>query len=358
LSHVNAGSWNTASIMGSTDSDRNSAEDALLPRDPVPYEVLRFSTDDFSEHRRIEAYREIYGRTIIKHEIKPIGDRPFHFDASLCNLPGLGLAVWRISPCLRSHGLQHNDSDHLVLGVGRSGGCVVQQRGREAMVGKGEAVLTSSADPAVVAITSMSEAVSLRIPRSVLRSRIGDLDARVSRPIPRGTEGLSLLTGYVGAIRGAEALTDPQMCELVVAHVYDLVALVLGAKGDARKLAQDGGGRAARRSAIFSAIESRSGIPDLSAAAVAALLGVTPRYIHLLLEETGRSFTHHLLERRLENAARLLRDPRWYPRRIGDIALEAGFTDLSHFSRAFRRRYGVTPSDVREAAMRDATQRG
>jgi AraC-like DNA-binding protein len=351
---VNASSWNTAGIMGSADSDRNSADaDALPPRDSVPCEVLRFSTDNFPEHRRIEAYREIYGRIIIKHEIKPIGDQPFHFDGSLCNLPGLGLAVSRFSPCLRSHGLQHNDSEHLVLGIGRSGGCVVQQRGREALIGRGEAVLTSSPDPAVVTIAAMSEAVSLRIPRSVLRSRIGDLDARVSRTIPRDTEGLLLLTGYVDAIRSAQALTDPQMSGLVVAHVYDLVALVLGAKGDVRKLAQEGGGRAARRSAIFSAIESRSGNPGLSAAAVAALLGVTPRYIHLLLEETGRSFTHHLLERRLENAVALLRDPSWYARRIGDVALEAGFSDLSHFSRAFRRRYGVTPSDMREAAVRD-----
>jgi AraC-like DNA-binding protein len=69
---------------------------------------------------------------------------------------------------------------------------------------------------------------------------------------------------------------------------------------------------------------------------------------------TGRSFTHHLLERRLENAAALLRDPRWRERRIADVAAEAGFTDLSHFSRAFRRRYGATPSDVRAAAMREA----
>jgi AraC-like DNA-binding protein len=50
----------------------------------------------------------------------------------------------------------------------------------------------------------------------------------------------------------------------------------------------------------------------------------------------------------------LLRDPRRFGRRISEIAAEAGFTDLSHFSRAFRRRFGMTPSDAREAAMRGA----
>lgn len=73
-------------------------------------------------------------------------------------------------------------------------------------------------------------------------------------------------------------------------------------------------------------------------------------YIHLLLEETGKSFTHHVLEQRLQKAATLLRDPGWRTRKIADIATEAGFTELSYFNRAFRRHYGATPSDIREAA--------
>jgi hypothetical protein len=75
--------------------------------------------------------------------------------------------------------------------------------------------------------------------------------------------------------------------------------------------------------------------------------------LHLLLEETGKSFTHHVLERRLDKAAALLRDPRWRDRKIADIAAEAGFTDLSHFNRAFRRQYGATPSDLRAAVSED-----
>ena len=108
--------------------------------------------------------------------------------------------------------------------------------------------------------------------------------------------------------------------------------------------------RKTRRAAILRAIENRSGDPSLSAVAVARLLGVTPRYVHLLLEETGRSFTRHLLERRLEKAVLMLRDPRWHHRKIADIAVEAGFTDLSYFNRAFRRSFGLTPSQTRDLA--------
>jgi AraC-like DNA-binding protein len=110
------------------------------------------------------------------------------------------------------------------------------------------------------------------------------------------------------------------------------------------------GSRAARRAAILREIERRSADPDLSALTIASQFGITRRYVHLLLEETGKSFTHHVLERRLERAAALLRDPRGRYRKIADIAAEAGFTDLSYFNRAFRRHYGATPSNIRAAA--------
>lgn len=115
--------------------------------------------------------------------------------------------------------------------------------------------------------------------------------------------------------------------------------------------------RAARRAAILREIDRRSADPDLSALTIARQLGVTPRYVHLLLEETGKSFSHHVLERRLEKAAALLGDPRWRHRKIAAVAAEAGFADLSYFNRAFRRHFGATPSDIRESANGGANGR-
>ena len=45
----------------------------------------------------------------------------------------------------------------------------------------------------------------------------------------------------------------------------------------------------------------------------------------------------------------MLVDPSFAHLRVIDIVLAAGFGDVSHFNRLFRRRYGETPSDVRAA---------
>jgi AraC-like DNA-binding protein len=111
--------------------------------------------------------------------------------------------------------------------------------------------------------------------------------------------------------------------------------------------------REERRAAILREIEKRIGDPSLSAITVASSLGITVRYVHLLLKETGARFSHHVLDRRLEKAAALLRDPEWQDRLIIEIAAEAGFTDISHFNRAFRRKFRATPSVIRKSSARD-----
>ena len=226
--------------------------------------MLRFSTDDFPEHKRIDAYREIYSRTIVKHDIEPLGDQPFRFEADLRRLPGLGLALSHFSPCRRWHAAEHVDSDDLLLGLALRGGCALRQRGREAVIGQGEAVLASAAHPVDVIIGAPSRHIALRLPRAILEARIADLDACNARRIPSNIEGLPLLISYVDAFRLTE-LTNPAYCDLVVSHVYDLVALLLGAKGDARHLAQQRGARAARLAAVLREIERRSGDPGLRA---------------------------------------------------------------------------------------------
>lgn len=111
--------------------------------------------------------------------------------------------------------------------------------------------------------------------------------------------------------------------------------------------------RAVRRAAILAEIETYLHDPKLAPQAIAARLGITSRYLRKLLEETGKSFSEHLLEKRLERAASLLRDPQRRGARIADVAYACGFSDLSYFNRVFRRRFGLTPSAIRAAVLRD-----
>ena len=123
-------------------------------------------------------------------------------------------------------------------------------------------------------------------------------------------------------------------------------ALLLGGDGDLGLHEQ--GLRAARLRSIKDHIRDRIGHHDLTLADVARSLQISESYVRQLLAENGTTFTDFVLAGRLTRAHRMLIDPRYADRSISAVAYEAGFGDLSYFNRTFRRRYGATPSDIRQ----------
>jgi AraC-like DNA-binding protein len=84
----------------------------------------------------------------------------------------------------------------------------------------------------------------------------------------------------------------------------------------------------------------------LTLASVAAALSTSPRQLQRAFGEIGlSSFAAHLRRVRLRNAADLLAHQ---PLTVTDVARLVGYSQPSHFVKAFRARYGVTPGTYRD----------
>jgi AraC-like DNA-binding protein len=312
---------------------------------------IYFNTDRLPERDRFPAFCEGIFRHVIGADIAKIGTVPFSGSLLIRRAGAVCVADISFSGADMMREAKHvgDGNDAIVLQLWRYGQRRFTQGRHEVSSASNVGIIIDNAKPARIRTASASRFWTLTLPRD----RIGVLAAEAVRsngaalhPSP----AFRLLLGYLSEI-GPDDLGDTRAAELVGDHLIDLAAFALGGDGSAR--AGQAGVRAANRAAVLRAIEHRSDDPELSAVSVAQALGITPRYVHLLLEETGRSFTHHVLTRRLERAAALLRDPWSQRRKIADIAGESGFTDLSYFSRAFRRYFGATPSDMRCAALQE-----
>ena len=98
---------------------------------------------------------------------------------------------------------------------------------------------------------------------------------------------------------------------------------------------------------VTETIRERCHEPDLDPATVAAALGLSRRYVHLLFASAGTTFSEELYACRLHRAQRLLCDKRFDGLGIAEIAWNCGFSEPSHFTRRFRDRFGSTPSAYR-----------
>jgi transcriptional regulator GlxA family with amidase domain len=72
------------------------------------------------------------------------------------------------------------------------------------------------------------------------------------------------------------------------------------------------------------------------------------RFEHLFTKQIGCSFGNRLQEIRLENSARLLPD---YTLSVKEVCGKVGYSHAPSFSRAFKRRFGLTPTEFRRKSI-------
>lgn len=92
-------------------------------------------------------------------------------------------------------------------------------------------------------------------------------------------------------------------------------------------------------------METRLSDSDLKMEDLAKALHVSPdHFAKLFRRHLGHSPRDHLKELRLRQALRLLKESQ-HP--IKKISMDCGYENLNHFHRLFKKRYGVTPGEIR-----------
>jgi AraC-like DNA-binding protein len=314
--------------------------------------VAQFSTESFARRDRFTVWREVFGRGLLKAEIQQWDDGPFRASATLRAFGGLRMMSATTTGLIYRRPSSLVQSDDLVFSFGAAKGSHAQQRGREAAAEDGDALLMLSAEWSLVSRATEGSFDAIRLPRSIIMPVVQNVEDLYCRRIPGNIPSLRLLTRYLSILSDDDAPAEPELQHATANHIVDLIALTLGATRDAAHMAETRGVRAARLASIKSDIMCNLTDESLSVGAVAVRHSVTPRQVQRLFEEAGSTFREYVLEQRLARAYRLLGDVRLAGRTLTAIAFDAGFGDLSYFNRAFRRRFGATPSDIRARAKR------
>lgn len=317
-----------------------------------------FNTDDLEPAARFEAFRDHLVRRLFQLDLVSRSDGPYR---GLVDLDVTGPAVFgRVCGSSADFARTPNVARQCEKGV-----WLLLARDGRMGVGQGD----------VASILSPGEGFVFDAERSHEGHCLGQLDAAQSHANQSDTWVIQVRDEVVQPLRAYGAypqvlhtaksyaplliamlethfrLADPkdaQASEAFGRYLADIVALQLGANRDGGDAIAKRGLMAARRQLVLEKIQACSTDPAFSANAVARELGVTRRYVNLLLEDSGRTFSEHVLDRRLAIAYQLLLAQPNRSRTIASLALEAGFGDLSYFNRVFRRRFGDTPGQFRK----------
>lgn len=311
----------------------------------------RFSTDQLPRQQRLPFLHDFVGRQVARWQFKPLSDE-LSLDVGAFALSD-DVTVGRVkySPIsgARTRELIADGRHNYMLTVHDADHEIDVEGGPPIVIKAGDMLLVNEGTCSRFRLPSIrANLVSLSYGR--LTDRLPGLGSQSHYHIAAAAPGVAMVRDYADLLYRNSA-NAAEAREITSGHVYDLVAHVLAGhvKSDGDRTRTGVG--AARLELAKREILKQLHDPALGVTAVARGQGVTPRYLQRLFEGEGGSFTEFLRDARLDLTFARLDDAAKIGDSISTIAFDCGFSDLSHFNRSFRRRFGQTPSDVRAAAM-------
>jgi len=232
--------------------------------------------------------------------------------------------------------------EFVLLSHMRQGKGVIAQNDREAVLRPGDFAIYDTTNPYDMALEGPFEMDVLRIERSTFSRFVGDISDSTA----------TLVSGANGIGRICSRMITAIAHELNAIDDLSLRQLNQSLLGMVSAGLQEASGKAARCRTYqqHALIERAAQIVDqelaneaLNCELVADRLGISYRYLLKVFAQNNRSLHDFIWDQRLKEARRRLTSEYLVGKTISTIAYDCGFKDATHFSRAFRKRFGQSP---------------
>jgi AraC-like DNA-binding protein len=257
------------------------------------------------------------------------------------------LARWRLGRIAMARALsararierQGSDKErHIVLHYQRRGQLVIRQGRAVTMAGAGDIVIVGDDRPYSIEISDRNDCLVVDMSADMLDDDVSGREWH-AHLLPGSDPQVTLLRGMIEGL-WCERNQLSQMSDQTDQVVASLAHMAMRRHTPANATDERGG------RAVFAYVARHLSDPDLGTARIAGALGLSPRAVQkAFARRAGATPTGFITDMRLQRAAEMLTCSG--STTVTEIAFEVGFSDSAFFSRCFRRRFGVSPTQWR-----------
>lgn len=309
-----------------------------------------WSTDHVAPSERLNHWREMFVNTFIECDIESMDGEAFSASMRYDRFGGIGVGALAATRrrTITTQTQANKNPEGVMLDIIWSGRYRYDAPGKSLELMPGDAVFAPNNVADIMTALEPAEIRAVHIPAQYIEHVFGDTRDLSGKVLRHEQPESRLLSAYLQAVHQTAGLNDAKTREIIGQQIVDLVVTAVGRTHEEAIAMAERGLKAARFKLATDEIRRRLSEPMLNGQRVAAKLGLSERYIQRLFEENGLTVSQYILDERVKTAHRVLNDPSQDHRHIADIAFAAGFSDITHFNRAFKKRYGDTPSAVRQ----------
>ncbi|WP_406441631.1 helix-turn-helix domain-containing protein [Streptomyces sp. NBC_00631] len=312
--------------------------------------VVSCAARDLAPGDRLGAWQRALSRTFVDVEVTVAHDRPWTGELVAERLGALQIATEDFGPGTILRGARAAAADprtHILVRRQLTGTALLLQDGRTAELRPGRLAFCDARRPFRIVLPERQRTRVFMVPRALLRLEERQLHALTATAVDGADGGAAgLLLPLLDGLADEVSRPEPSRREQLARTVVDILAtLALDRTG--------GQAESALWERITASVRARLGEPGLAPRDIAGQHAISLRYLHRLFQCQGTTVGAWIRARRLEAAHEELALPGAAHRSIAAVAARWGFTSPSHFSRAFRETYGMSPAQWRRAAGTD-----
>lgn len=305
--------------------------------------LCSYNTCDFDESKRFSYWHDTICDTYLTVQCEQLTAQPLDGSITVQKLGLIGISDV-ISPAMeyrrQQAEIQRTNEEYFQLIRILEGKGYVEQNGKQAVIHPGEMVIYSSTDASKVRYPHGSRTQVVKIPRAALMDRIDGVDRLMAHTLKGNSPVGRLTKSLINESINISFLNDRHtarfsngLLDIVATLVETELSLELSDHTPAFTLVTD-------------YIEQHLSDPELNVGQIACLHNVSVRTLNRIFASEGTTVMRWILTRRLANCYRILSEGQ--SRQVSQVAYQYGFNDLSHFSKVFKKRYGVSPNTVRQ----------
>lgn len=247
----------------------------------------------------------------------------------------------------RNSGVTDDEVPTVKLNIQGTGRGIIMQDGKEAVLEAGEFAFLDSSRPYSVLYDGESTSQVLQFPRHLLHLPDEALEGLSVMAFSNDNPLTQAVTNFATECSQALLTLPDPVSRRLAGNLVDLLGTVIASELYTTADSVAAAEKKRQREVVVAFIEDHLDNADLSPQRIAAANFMSVRTLHQLFEGTGDTVASTVRSLRLERCRLDLENPARASTSISAIATRWGFVDSAHFSRAFRRAYGTTPSQWR-----------
>lgn len=315
--------------------------------------IESFSTETLIRSGRARAWNDIYSSQLATADFIPRHDN-FSAGLKLGELGRICLARLIAGPCTIRRTVHHIDD----CGGERIYTFLIQLKGtarfaqgaHETVLRRGDVIFCDNGMPHRNHLGEDAEMLLVRASDELIRDYLPYPEGLRGRPLSARQGVASIAAGMACSLwRQIERGFDSAHADSVAHQLLDMfVTSYSQAYGPEMSGPFDDATLHAR---AIDFIEEMIRDPRLSARRTAEAAGVPMVQLIAMFRRRGDSFAGYVSRRRIDQAARQLRNPRWRGSTISQVAYSVGYKNVPMFTRAFHSRFGLSARDYRRAHL-------